>query len=400
MNISEIIKVVTGKDIKKLETGSECELAGEIAFQYHNATGEVVVLDVDVNKDIDELYINRMLDLGIQWEGRKPLYYKSSAFFSTNRNFDSLVVTKTVEDWTFNRSDNVFENGKLEWSNGAGFIPFIASFIVDKFITGTRGVLHFVSSAVPNIYTNVFVLMYNGNKLIKDIISIENISMGQAEWFAFIAAQRQCNRMLCSADSVAKAKWFKDNDVRTGDVLLLYTIGKNQDKTKRELQSCFIGVVTSLSNMEISMSVIYSIETVLTQVERVSTSNILDKSVEDYTTFGVAQKTIQFTSLGCDYLTYDEEYMVMKPSTDDGSVQLMVMPNEDGEWDVCKVEMDTLDTIYAVLKNRGIKFNEERFLKEYFEPRGVVPIYARYASHQPTKYENMSKAELLEKYGG
>jgi hypothetical protein len=149
-----------------------------------------------------------------------------------------------------------------------------------------------------------------------------------------------------------------------------------------------------------SFYVISSIETVLTQVHRVSVANFRDKSIEDYTQFNARQQTIQFTSLGVDYLTYDEEYMIMKPSTDDGSVQLMVMPDDKGGWDIQKVEMDTLETIYAVMENRGVRFNKERFLEMYFTPRGVVPIYEKYRDHQPTEYEDMTKAEILAKYGG
>lgn len=401
MNVSEILEIVTGKKITRLETGSECELVGEIAFALGEVSNETIEVDVEVDEKISDTYINRMLDLGAKWGDRKAAYYNSAFFMvKNNRNLNSLVIKKTVTDWTFDRNDSVFKNTILDYSGGCGYIPLVASFIVDKYLTGTKGVLHLVSKTIPDIYKNLFVLMFYGNKLVENIVEIENVSVQQAEWFAYITTQRQYGRMLSSVDSVAKYNWLKENDVKDGDILLLYRIGKNQDKTKRELISCYIARVDSYNQFGISFYVISSIETVLTQVHRVSIAKFKDKSIEDYTQFNARQQTIQFTSLGVDYLTYDEEYMVMKPSTDDGSVQLMVMPDDNGGWDIQKVEMDTLDTIYAVLVNRGIRFNKERFIEMYFTPRGVIPIYEQYKDHQPTEYEDMTKAEILEKYGG
>lgn len=401
MKISEILQKVTGKTVKKIETGTECELIGEIAYQLREATGDIVELDIPVEEKINDLYISRMLDMGVIWGDRKPAFYNKAAFYrKENRNFDNLVIKKTVEDWTFNKNDDLFKNSVLDYSNGSGYVPLVAYFMVEKLVTGTKGVLHLTSSTIPDIYSQLFVLMYYGNKLIEGVVELENVSLNQAEWFSYIITQHQYNRMTNSVDSTVKYNWLKENGIEKGDVLLLYTIGKKQNKSRRELISCFIAVVEGYNQYEMMLNVISSVETVLTQVYRVSTSDFKDKTLEDYTRFNMRNQTIQYTSLGVEYYTYDEEYMIMIPTTDDGSVQLMVMPDNNGGWDIQKVEMDTLDTIYAVLKNRGIKFNEKKFIEKHFASRGVTPIYARYIDNQPTEYENSTKAEIIKKYGG
>ena len=400
MKVSEFLKTMTGKNVSCLRSGSECELIGEVAYCLQDK-GIELELDIDVLPEISKLYIDRMVDLGVKWGNRVAGYYASSNFLNKERrNFDRLVITRTVTDWIFNREESIFVNSMVDVGRGKGYIPLLAYFMVDKFITNSSGKLKLVGSCTPENYQDLFVLLYCGNRLVEDIVEIENSDLGQAEWYAYIACQMQCNRMNKSVDSVVKYNWFKDNDVQKGDVMLLYTIGSDQDKTRRELKSCFIAVLDYIEKDSVSMTVITSIETVMTQVYRVSSANFKDTSLSDYYEFNTRKQKIPFTSLGVEYNTYDEEYMLMKPTTDDGSMQLMVMPDDNGNWDIQKVEMDTLDTIYAVLENRGIKYNRDRFLQEYFISRGVVPIYERYREHQPTEYENSTKQEILRKYGG
>ena len=242
----------------------------------------------------------------------------------------------------------------------------------------------------------VVILMCYGNKLGKDLVEIENCELGQAEWTAYTVMQQQYNRMLRSATNHEKYEWLIEQGVQSGDILLLYTIG-SAEGNRRELQSCKIAIVRALSDCKIDLDVIGSSELVLTQIERVSQTDFKDRTYEDYTRFYRNETTYNLGSVGVEYLTFEEDVMLMLPMHDDSSVQVMIVPTDSGSWELGHVELDTIETIYAVLENRRINYNKERFLSKYFPD--TVPFYERYKQHQPTKYENITKDELLVKYG-
>ena len=136
-------------------------------------------------------------------------------------------------------------------------------------------------------------------------------------------------------------------------------------------------------------------ELVLTQIERVShnSSSVRD----DYSNFHTHTTDMSYTSIAFENLLFNEDYMIMRPIADDGSCQVMIVPDDDGTWAIRHVELDTLETIYAVLENRGIEYNKDKFLNTYFKNR--VPYYERFRKHQPVRYEGLNYSDLLKKYG-
>lgn len=396
VRVSEFFKATLGKDITELQTGTECSLVAEVAY-YLKAIGKTLVCDVRIKEELPSVYTHRMVDMGVKMDVGASVYNESMFYTKSRPSFESLELSKTPTDWSLNVNTNTFKNGFLNHYRGLGYLPLLAYFLVNKWETKTKGVLRLITPGqLASYYLELFVLKYYGNKLADTCISVENTDIGQADWFAYIAVQRQFGYGYEKSSVFDKKKWF--DDVAIGDILLLYSIGSSSDRSSRRLQSCHIARVDKITNSGVSLAVFTQVETVLTQVYRVSTSNF-DKSYDDYTRFPTMIHNYGYQSLGVGNYFYDEDYLVLKPMIDDGSVQLMVLPTESNGWDIEKVELDTLETIYAVLENRGIKYNKERFLAEYFTPRGVVPFYEKYRKHQPTKYENLSKADLLRKYG-
>lgn len=401
MYVSEFIKKVFEKEIKTIITGSECEFVGCCSYFLQRLTGENLVLDVEINPLVATDYINRMVALGVHIDGVTDTTYRKKNFFASPGRVEKFAIRRSPVDWIFSINDSTLINCDVSDNGNSGYIPLIAYFIVSKFVENHRveGKLILatqLSNGEP--YYNTLILMKYGNKLIENYVEIENCSLGQAEWFAYIAMQRQYCRMFTEHDSIEKYKWLESNKVKPGDVVLLYTVGTGKEIASRQLLSCYPAVVKSFDRMSITLEIVHSTELVLTQVERVSQTNFADRETSDYDNLYKTTERYSFTSVGFEYLTLNEDYMIMLPMRDDMSSQMMILPSENSDsWELRHIEMDTIETIYAVFENRGIEYNRERFIELYF--KNSVPFYERYRKHQPTKFENISNAELIQKYG-
>ena len=398
MRASELVKNVCHKEVKMLMNGAECEFVGSCAFYLKILSGDSVEFDLKINPLVREEYIDRMQDLGVEIEGRQKGAYNISYFCRPMEKIMSYSIKKSSTDWLFDVFDNQVENSHVGHGSGSGYIPLVAYFAVSKMLSSEGGKLKLVTRLSDyDVYLNLIMLKKYGNKLVSDLVEIENCNLEQADWTAYVRMQKSFGRMVNESDGSEKEKWLKDNDVQRGDVLLLYEIGKGANISNRELTSCHMVIIESYDGTGVQFKYIGTTELVLTQIERVSKTGYIQKTVKEYQDFYKQTRSIPYTNLGIEYLTCEEEYMLMLPTGDDVSCQLMILPGENGKWELRQVVLDTLETIYAVLENRGIKYNKERFLKKYFD--GRVPYYERFRKHQPIRYENLTNAKLLEKYG-
>ncbi|MNV89063.1 hypothetical protein D3C71_1833270 [compost metagenome] len=51
--------------------------------------------------------------------------------------------------------------------------------------------------------------------------------------------------------------------------------------------------------------------------------------------------------------------------------------------------MSTLDTVYALFQDRGIKYNVEKFLRINFTSKGVIPVYEYYKHLEAGKLDDL-----------
>lgn len=398
---------VTGRtDITELKNGTECTLVGELAY-FLGKQGYKLALDIPYCTEILKDYINRMIDMGVELgvSANTNITYNKSLFFSKeNRQpFDYYVIDKKVDNsWSMDVRGNNLENIYLDSSDGAGYVPLYAYYLVDSFVRGEQAVsLTFTSSIHDNIvYRNVGVLVYCDNKLGGDIIHFENLERGQLEWLCYLFSRVQRGMTEWSIEQ--KYKWVSTN-VEIGDIVLLYNTDGARDFRRAKLVSCWIAKVLDITESGVLLEYYVSAEMVLTQVERVDrrfSGSIIRPTYEDYKRFDSIKRWFSFDELGIDSVKF-EKYFITLPMIDDGSAQVFILPKDNGHgYEIRTITLDTFDTIYSVLENRGIKYNRDKFVDMYFTSRNVVPFYDRFRNHQPTRYEsNLNKSQLLEKYG-
>ena len=402
MKLSELLFKLTGKDVKEVKTGVECEYLAALGAFYKMLKGEVLEFDLGVVDRISDVYISHMLTKGcyefVETDRIKKTAYNDRMFFCYYEGVFDVVFNKE-EDWIFDAhakgSGSV--NMNMNIMQAKGFVALLAYFALVRYDDGLSCKLNFNTwFADPMSYLSIIMLRDYGNKLVDDLFIIENCELGvQLQWYAYVGIQKQFGYMNKFSDSRVKLQWLKDNNVESGDPVLLYSLGDGKNNRTRPLIGCKIVVMRGVGEYGIQYEEIDGNELVLTQIERVShnSSSVRD----DYSNFHTHTTDMSYTSIAFENLLFNEDYMIMRPIADDGSCQVMIVPDDDGTWAIRHVELDTLETIYAVLENRGIEYNRDKFLNTYFKNR--VPYYERFRKHQPVRYEGLNYSDLLKKYG-
>lgn len=76
--------------------------------------------------------------------------------------------------------------------------------------------------------------------------------------------------------------------------------------------------------------------------------------------------------VGCEYCYFGEEHFIKLCERGDGKVVWV----QEGDWSPVRVNLDAIDLIYWILKDYGVKFNEQRYKAQYFG--GEESLYERY----------------------
>jgi hypothetical protein len=174
-------------------------------------------------------------------------------------------------------------------------------------------------------------------------------------------------------------------ELEVGDVVLLYSREFNPDDerdTIGSLKSCYPAVIESFDEKVIVLRYYSNVETKLTQRTRME--QLVDKiegleelfTPEDYERTVTSEKRLSLADIGVETCTYLEDTFIFKPVEGDSTEQLF---KDDSSGELISVKLNTLDTIYAVFEDRGVKYNRDRFLQKYFTSKGKTPIYYKYA---------------------
>lgn len=393
--VSDFIMQSVGKDVETIETGTELVLLGE-CNKYLNKRGYNLTLDIEVDERLfNSLSKKRMIAQGVVWGTEKFENYPNNVFF--NDSVESVVLKRKDDtEWIYDFQSNPTENRIMKYNPQQANLSLFAYLMVNNYLNGTNTVLTFDDNTclTHQEYTQLYVLIYYGNQWGADIIN--GVTSRDGDWFAYVEMNRQygfmCRPYLPNEKHDLATEMFE-----VGDVVLLYkrSKGKEQDNRVRTLESCAIAVIESMTNKTITLTEISNVETMLTTISRLDRVKAEGGTVtyDDYKRFYTPKCNYSWNDMGVEYFVYEEQLFISTLKAGDISYQVLMMP--DG---IQELALDPFETVYAVLENRGISYNRERFLEKYFP--NSVPLYERYRDIQPTKYESGTKKQIEDKYLG
>lgn len=163
---------------------------------------------------------------------------------------------------------------------------------------------------------------------------------------------------------------------KVGDPVFLYerNTKKSSDLVKK-IQSCDIAIIRGINATSVSLEVIKTKSTTLGDIKRYESYSREVKSMfsmESYKKFVRRVETIKWAEMGIDYILYDEDYFISDIDKDD-NVDMWVTNGEREDL----VELNSVDGVFWILKDRNIEFNEGEFISRYYKA-GDRPHYYKY----------------------
>ena len=167
-----------------------------------------------------------------------------------------------------------------------------------------------------------------------------------------------------------KLSYMKNNlDIDIGDVILLY---ERNYSTKfnyvKSIESCHVAIVRGISNTTLSLEVINTVKTRYGAEVSYKDQTMAVKQMycgsDEYKKWNSTLKNYNIIDIGIEYMMYTEAYFIVPLDQADDIVKLDV---KDSNGRTGKYALHQNDAIYWILKDYGIDFNEDKFLRRYFK---------------------------------
>lgn len=377
MNISE----VWGKpQLRRLMSGAELLLAYETDkyMKYYAGVG-VELGDVAILKKLQKsehyAFVRKQgyIKGGVDDIADDGLILYNPKFYFEDRIKD-IDIAVTDDRYVFNWQSDTQKNLIMHGMNrSAAYISLFALVLVQNYIRKEHKALVIQQGSYAEAdkeYDDILILKEYGNKLFSDSdLKIES-SLGkikETECSAYFTYQQQLGFMRNKVSDTVKYKYAM-RTVKEGDVLLYYKRNRGEIP-----EHCFPAVVEKVSEYGLSFIYYPIVETLLTRKMKLlrlkKDEEDIAYSLEDYMNYQGCRVTESWDNIGFCETTYDEDVFVLQPFRDDKTVQYFRV----SETQVACVECDTLETIYAVFEDRGIKYNKKGFLEKYF--KGIEPKF-------------------------
>lgn len=378
--------------IRKIHTGSELLLAYELDKYSKIFFGKGVELDVTIAKELINgehfSFVHRQdFDMGIEVDGTKLQNLdRVNQYYFTGTVEGIKFKSESPEEVVYDFNFDPRANAVLHYDNrSAAYVSLVAFLLVRAKAEGVAvpklRIAHQDYTQASLEYSDLMILKGYGNKLMEDLLEIETAEVAhlQPEWEAFVLYNRQRGVMNRSYTSSEKAKHLNRN-FEVGDAVLLYKRTKGSSgSTINLLKACFPAVITYFDSQVVKLKYFPIIQTRLTRYMEL---NDIEEELEaegrkpiymeeDYERFDQPTVTYNLTEVGVDTCTWIESDFFIKPVDQDGSMQYFRTPTG-----LTHIKISTLDTIYAVFEDRGVEYNRDKFLAEYFN--GRQPIYDYY----------------------
>jgi hypothetical protein len=395
IHVNEILP----KKITRITTGSELLLIFEInkytelLLNARTITDGIEVHDILKGCEHYSFVMTNGFNFGIDLteEERDNLKsYDSTLYFKANvltayGNTGVVLKSKTDTEWVYERYYAMVENNFMARAyKSHAYVSLLAYMLVVSFRDNISPVLiidHENNSDTEFEYADLIILKDWGNKPIEGRVDIRFSATRELQptWEAFLKLNQQRGFMVREYNKAEKFKYL-NKFFEIGDVVLLY----KRDLTARgkvlgRLVSCYPAVIEKFDKDTVTLKYYPIPRTTTTHHLEVEFIKDLcedeDKnySPQDYNTFPISKMQQDLNDIGVDKFTYREKFFFIKPVDSDGSYQYF--RTETG---YKKVQLGTLDTIYAVFEDRGVEYNKDKFLETYFTSKNRVPVYEQY----------------------
>ena len=397
-NLPLTFQELFGKKVTRFKTGSELLLAYYLDKYSRALLGRPFYTDdIPIDKSLAKCRYNAFV--------YQKAYKRNTSLAYTDKDLTNWLannklnliydgnsalvqpIADTPTDVTYRFTRDEASLREIRTHRQTGYVDLVAFNIINGFKYGkfrTVNIDNRDCEPRDNEYTELIILRDYGNKLFEDAafinaygrplirISYMDSDKSQPDYEADIEYHRQRGTMSREYRPSEKYSVFLKM-FEIGDVVLVYK-RKNPHKKKlfEVLNSCSIGIIRKADAQGVVLDEIPTPETRLTQYKNIT--EIIAKSKckiyteTDKTKFSLVNAKYAWQDIGVCEATYNEGIFIRTVIPDDGCEQWLTDGvNETKMW------LATPDVCYAVLEDRGVKYNQFRFKQMYF--RNSTPVY-------------------------
>lgn len=417
LNLIPLHHIFPGVNVRRIDYGAELQLCLAL-HMYLKAANPKNRLDLSYVK-IDPQLMTQPLYAMMRNEQSCPdgVIFSQSSAAVVEYNVSAGIVPDILYDHVILERDEannyVFRLVKLDdavvTSTNAcvkagapySYVCLFARVMVDNYLNKTSYKLivrQDGASIEEDEYSALISLRKYGNKFGEKYMELDYIDTNTAaddrEWNAYCWEHRQHGLMASYKSNVYSASeklgWFQKNNNRVGDVVLLIKRkpSKTETAVNKNRQNCYLAVITGLDTKGVTLQYVPRAETQLTQRKYIEDTirrhgHSIYSEADKYK-FVPCNVNFPWGQIGVDGYSSKEYWLILPLLNEDCMPQWLT----DGQKDYL-VNLDTLDTVYAVLEDRGIKYEKGRFLNRYFKNR--TPVYDDYRARREA-YEASQKA--------
>lgn len=387
--------------LKRIETGAELMLMIAINAYTKRLLGKRLdCSNIRVNKDLknQELFAFACDPL-LQPDG--VLFHKDDKPVRVNSYvnryapdivdiIDSLVLEKTDTYWRFAYTINVSQNIHIRTgTTKLNYMYLVAKWIVECYINKVYPrpkliIDRAMYSLQRDEYSYLIILKKYGAQFLSDSeleLRDARVQNCDIEWVAYCEEKRAKGMMSTVANRYSpkdKMEYLVNGlNLTVGDVVILFRrkACKNAGDVTQNLTAAYPATIANISQKALSLVYYTSTELKLTRkyhIDRLRQNGASEYyTVTDYNKFDPLGRAFDWYDIGIEGYASTETFLIIPPVRDDFTIQYI----NDGISDV-QVQLDTIETIYALFEDRNLPYDKNRFLKKYF--KGAIPIYDQF----------------------
>lgn len=297
-------------------------------------------------------------------------------------NKEVYFKSKEGQEWVFDYDDSGRVSTNNRFFKGLRsdqiYVDFMAYLTVEKIIKGTPQLLKmdftradiFLAGSYSRWDIVELWILYKRTKALDgwvDILLPEDIlARNQLNYEAYSREKEQLYPNMNIATISEKVDYYKRNFKR-GDIVLLYKKSEKGNKMDsiRTIESCVIAKIDRATTRGIELTtynVNKSIQTIKRELSLLPEKLRSLYSVNYCKEYTVSKERFDWMDIGLDEISLIEQCFITDLNCND--TDLFLFLDKDGK--EVELELNSADGIYALLDERGIEFDKERFENLYF----------------------------------
>lgn len=206
--------------------------------------------------------------------------------------------------------------------------------------------------------------------------NVTKAMVNHIEYTAWYAKGKEMGVVGREYNALKKHKHMSELDLKVGDIVFLYERSTRQKSNFiKEIAGFHFARIDKIDKQGVLFYIINTKKTLyqgeLDYADYPMSIKVMYNRMNPFATLNARHENISWLDLGVEYFMCGEKYFIIPCTPDDEKVIWV----RESDWTPVRLHLNAIELTYWILKDFGVDFNEERFIKRYFSD---VPLYQQY----------------------